>query len=63
MAKKKVCEVCGRLAVHGRICAACQYQRQNYRQHWFVRSLEFKVPKIAPHKGRKPLPGQQELFQ
>ena len=63
MAKKKVCEACGRRAVHGRLCAACQCQRQNYRQHQAVRSLEFRVPKVAPHKGHKPAEGQQELFQ
>lgn len=48
------------------ICDHCwklyKADREKYEQHWFVKSLQFRYPKIEPLPRKKSLPGQQLLF-
>lgn len=61
----QTCATCGRpveSARYGEMCSRCRADRQQYKDHWFVRSLEFKKPSLPARPKRKPFPGQQELF-
>ncbi len=66
---KRVCQVCRRtcgivrMREDGRwIGAGCWKGGEDYRSHWFVRSLNPPLEKIPRRRPRKPLRGQKDLF-
>jgi hypothetical protein len=60
------CAVCGEAdgiqRSDGRyVCKSCWIGGEDYRSHWFVKSLQYAPDRIVKKRTRKPLPGQQEF--
>jgi hypothetical protein len=63
---KTLCAVCkseeGYLRNSGRyICKGCWKSGEDYRDHWFTKSLAYQKPTLLSIRPRKPLPGQGEF--
>lgn len=43
------------------VCKACWIGGEDYRSHWFIRSLKYTADRIVKKRTRKPLPGQQSF--
>jgi hypothetical protein len=46
------------------VCPTCwgSPDRERYRNHWFVKDLQFQKPSLKIPRSRKPLRGQRRLF-